>query len=138
MEQSRKRQITLTVAALLFLLPGAMLLGQNAPDIEEQGSVDRTGHAGETVEITVENERLDFYPAEIIVTKGTTVRLTFANTGGGHDWDLDVFDVDTPVIRGGEETTVEFTADQAGEFEFYCSVPGHRSAGMWGYFIVEE
>lgn len=138
MKQEEKTTYTLILAVMFFLLPALALFGQNAPDIEEQGSVDRTGRAGETVEITVENQRLDFYPAEIIVTKGTTVRLTFVNTGGNHDWDLDVFDVDTPVISAGEESTVEFVAEEAGEFEYYCSVPGHRAAGMWGYFIVEE
>lgn len=121
-----------------MLIPSVALLAQRSPNIEEQGSIDRTGHAGETVEIEVENDRLLYYPAEIIVTKDTTVRLTFVNTGGRHDWNLDAFDVDMPVIRGGNETTAEFTADEAGEFEYYCSVAGHRAAGMWGYFIVEE
>lgn len=138
MKPKKKTTAILILATLLFLLPGITVFGQNPPDIEKQGSVDRTGHSGETVEITVENQGLDYYPAEIIVTKGTTVRLTFVNTGGGHDWDLDAFDVDTPVISGGDETTVEFVADQSGEFEYYCSVPGHRAGGMWGYFIVEE
>ncbi|MFN2312139.1 MAG: plastocyanin/azurin family copper-binding protein, partial [Spirochaetia bacterium] len=34
--------------------------------------------------------------------------------------------------------TVEFVADRAGSFEFYCSVPGHRQAGMYGTFVVVE
>lgn len=138
MEQAERRNNTLLIAALLILLPAVTLFAQRSPNIEEQGSIDRTGHAGETIEIVVENDRLLYYPAEIIVTKGTTVRLTFVNTGGRHDWNLDVFDVDMPVINGGNETTAEFTADEAGEFEYYCSVAGHRAAGMWGYFIVEE
>lgn len=138
MEQRQKRTTILLMATSLLLLPGIALFAQRSPNIEEQGSVDRTGHAGETIEIVVENDGLLYYPAEIIVTRGTTVRLTFVNTGGRHDWNLDAFDVDMPVIRGGNETTAEFTADRAGEFEYYCSVSGHRAAGMWGYFIVEE
>ncbi len=31
-----------------------------------------------------------------------------------------------------------FQATEAGEYEFYCSVPGHREAGMVGTIIIEE
>ena len=31
-----------------------------------------------------------------------------------------------------------FEATEAGEYEFYCSVPGHREAGMVGKIIIEE
>lgn len=139
MEYIRKFTSAILIAAVLTVMPALTAAAQDSPpNVEEQGSIDRTGHAGETVEIEVENDGLLFYPAEIIVTEGTTVEITFVNTGGPHDWNLDAFDVDTPVIRGGNETTATFTADEAGEFEYYCSVNGHRAAGMWGYFIVEQ
>jgi UDP-glucuronate decarboxylase len=36
------------------------------------------------------------------------------------------------------ELAEKVAASEAGEFEFYCSVPGHRQAGMFGSFIVVE
>ncbi len=38
--------------------------------------------------------------------------------------------------HGGEHATVELTP-KPGTFEFYCSVPGHRAAGMRGVIEVK-
>jgi uncharacterized cupredoxin-like copper-binding protein len=38
----------------------------------------------------------------------------------------------------GNEGAVVFTATEAGEYEFYCSVPGHKEAGMIGTLKVVE
>lgn len=42
----------------------------------------------------------------------------------------------TELIGGGETTTVEFTAPDAGSYTFICSFPGHYAI-MQGKFIVE-
>lgn len=121
----------LTILIILALVAAA------APLVAQE-TVDVTGEDGEVKEITVQNDRLSFVQSEIRVNRGDTIRLTFENTGGRHDWVLDEFDAATDVIRGGQSETIEFTADEAGEFEFYCSVPGHREAGMWGTFVVVD
>jgi len=46
------------------------------------------------------------------------------------------FIVNTELIGGGEETTIEFEAPAAGEYTFICSFPGHYAL-MNGKFIVE-
>ncbi len=46
------------------------------------------------------------------------------------------FIVYTDLIGGGEETTIEFEAPEAGEYTFICSFPGHYAL-MNGKFIVE-
>jgi nitrosocyanin len=86
---------------------------------------------------TVEAKSFSFTPNEIRVKKGDRVKIVLKNTGGMHDFVIDELGVRTKVIKGGEEDTVEFTADQAGTFEFYCSVMNHRAMGMVGKFIVE-
>jgi nitrite reductase (NO-forming) len=40
------------------------------------------------------------------------------------------------VIGKGASTTIAFRAETAGDFVYYCSVPGHRLAGMEGKFLV--
>ncbi|KKT09719.1 MAG: Plastocyanin [candidate division WWE3 bacterium GW2011_GWB2_43_22] len=56
---------------------------------------------------------------------------------GTHDLRLDEFNVATKLLKAGETDTVEFTADKAGVFEYYCSVGEHRKMGMVGTLTVE-
>ena len=44
--------------------------------------------------------------------------------------------VATPLIGGGEETSITFTAPSPGEYDFICSFPGHYGL-MKGKLIVE-
>ena len=41
-----------------------------------------------------------------------------------------------PVVQGGKVSTVKVTL-KAGEYTFYCSVPGHREGGMVGKLTVK-
>ncbi len=92
----------------------------------------------EVKEFTVRGNNFEFDVTEMRVNKGDTVRVTFVNEEGMHDWMLDEFDVGTPILQAGGSETVEFVADQAGKFEYYCSVGDHRQMGMVGTLIVEE
>ena len=44
--------------------------------------------------------------------------------------------VHTEMIGGGEETTIEFDAPEAGEYDFLCSFPAHFAI-MRGKFVVQ-
>ncbi len=72
---------------------------------------------------------------EITVKKGDKVKIKITATSGMHDFNIDEFDVsaETPLNK---ETVVEFVADKAGTFIYYCSKPGHRKNGHWGTLIV--
>ena len=72
---------------------------------------------------------------EISVSKGDIVRMKVTNIKGTHDFTLDEYGIKkmTPL---NEEVVIEFTADKAGEFIYYCSVPGHRQKGQWGTLKV--
>ena len=89
-------------------------------------------------EFTLNASSFKFDMTEIRVKKGDTVKITLNNTGGMHDWVVDEFDARTKQITDGQTDTVTFVADQAGEFEYYCSVGNHRAIGMVGTLIVEE
>ncbi|MDA3950092.1 MAG: cupredoxin domain-containing protein [Spirochaeta sp.] len=124
------KTIRIVVISLLFVLLAAL------PAIAQE-VIDVTDSSASVKEITVENDGLSFIPEEIRVNEGDRIRLTFRNTGGFHDWVIDEFDAATSQYSGGTSETIEFVADEAGEFEFYCSVGNHRARGMWGTFIVE-
>jgi plastocyanin len=55
-----------------------------------------------------------------------------------HDLNIDELGVDGDVVKAGESTTITFTADTVGEFEYYCSVGQHRKNGQVGKLIVTE
>ena len=72
---------------------------------------------------------------EITVEKGDLVRIKITVTYGAHDFKIDEYNVyaDTQL---NQESIVEFTADKAGEFIYYCAKPGHRQNGQWGTLKV--
>lgn len=78
-----------------------------------------------------------FSLSEITVKKGDTVRIKVTNTKGMHDFSLDEFGIRkaTPL---NDEVTIEFVADKAGSFQYYCSMPGHRQMGQFGTLNVQE
>ena len=78
-----------------------------------------------------------FSPSTITVKKGDKVKLTVTSTDVDHGIAIKEYDINTKVNKGKTET-IEFTADKAGEFEFYCSVfcgSGHKN--MKGKLIVQ-
>jgi plastocyanin len=79
-----------------------------------------------------------FDPDTITVKKGDRVRIVFKSLDMQHDFDLDEFDVDSPVTVAGETSEIDFVAVKTGEFEYYCSVGTHRANGMVGKLIVTE
>ncbi len=74
---------------------------------------------------------------EMNVKKGDKVKVKITNTLGMHDFVIDEFTV-AKELPLNQEVIVEFTADKAGEFVYYCSKPGHRAGGQWGTLKVTE
>lgn len=89
-------------------------------------------------EFTMTAGNFAFDPAVITVKKGEKVRLIITATDRDHGIKLDAFDVNQ-VLKKGAPTTIEFTPDKVGTFEFKCSVYcGHGHGKMKGKLVVEE
>src|SRR5262245_37585303 len=74
----------------------------------------------------------------LTAAQGQVVQLTLIN-GEGAEHDIVFPDQNTrsPRVTGkGASTTIAFRADRSGDFTYFCSVPGHRQAGMEGQFLV--
>lgn len=68
---------------------------------------------------------------------GDTVKVHLTSGEGAmHNFYLDEFNVKSADVMGQDGVTVEFVAGREGTFEYYCAIPGHRQAGMFGKFIV--
>lgn len=75
-----------------------------------------------------------FSPEELVVPKGKPVKI-FVDNIGEHTFTIDKLGVNVPLRKRFE--VIEFTPEKAGTFEFYCSMPGHKEAGMVGMLRVE-
>jgi plastocyanin len=86
--------------------------------------------------IAVEGFSFGYAPAEIGVAPGEAVALTFTSTDSLHDLlseDLGVY----AYAQMGETAVGGFTApDEPGRYVFWCTIPGHRDAGMEGVIVV--
>lgn len=87
-------------------------------------------------EFTVEGSSFAFAPKTMVVNKGDTVKITFTNKVGFHDFVIDEFNARTKQIKAGESEVITFVADRVGTFEYYCSVGTHRAQGMVGTLTV--
>jgi nitrite reductase (NO-forming) len=69
---------------------------------------------------------------------GETVRVTLiSGEGATHNIHFDGVDKQSEDVTGqGKSVSLEFVPNVAGTFAYYCTMPGHRQAGMEGKFIV--
>jgi len=77
-----------------------------------------------------------FGPGEIRLQAGEPVNLELTNTGRIlHDLTIPALGF-RAVVQPGQRVAVGLPAAPRGTYEFYCSVPGHREAGMVGRLVV--
>lgn len=109
---------------------------------------------------TIQASEFNYKPNMIEVKAGKLVRLTFRN-GGTMEHDFSIMEIPVtfkskPPSSGhdmshvskepqlhvsavnGRSTTLEFTPTQAGTYEIFCTVAGHKDAGMTARLVVQE
>src|SRR5450830_1307552 len=74
----------------------------------------------------------------LMVHEGETVQINLINgEGAEHDIVVDQYAARSDRVQAkGASSTLSFTADKPGEFIYFCSVAGHRQAGMEGRIQV--
>jgi nitrite reductase (NO-forming) len=77
---------------------------------------------------------------DLKVPEGAVVQINLINGDGAvHDIALPEFGAKSDNIAAkGAATTIVFRADRTGSFEYLCTLPGHKAAGMLGQLIVGE
>lgn len=142
------------IAGALFLV-GALVLagcGQTAPappeilqltllatDIAyDQSRIEAV--AGQPLRITLQNDGLlehDFSIMEI--PHSGEIIVEEAAEAGGHDMDNMAVDPEVHVAAPPTgASSIEFTPSQPGEYEYFCTVEGHKAAGMIGTLVVRD
>jgi len=72
------------------------------------------------------------------VPAGAVVQVNLVNGDGAiHDFAAPDFGVKSDQVVGkGASTSVVFRAEKDGDYFYFCTLPGHRAAGMEGHIIV--
>ena len=82
-------------------------------------------------------KRYGFDPNVINVKQGEKVRLIITALDRDHGFKLAAYDINQ-ILKKGDATTIEFTADKAGTFTFRCSeYCGLGHLRMKGKLVVE-
>ena len=115
-------------------------------------AADESANAGRTLEYSLKTAMVDGKMAYIGVgggidgvqnpvlnaTTGDTVKVTLTS-GDGTEHDISFPDFNATsehVVGRGSSTTLTFLVDKGGDLSYYCTLPGHREAGMEGKFKV--
>ena len=141
--------VAVAVGMLITLATGLSLAktpdtAPNSSDDAAAVTVEYTlltgGGTGQLVFVGVGGEIDGVANPTLTANPGDVVEITLINGDGMlHDLTIDEFGVHTRQFsEQDEQDSITFTADQIGEYVYYCSVPGHRQAGMWGKLIVGQ
>jgi uncharacterized cupredoxin-like copper-binding protein len=98
-----------------------------------------TGDASTTAAMTVEvvSHDIFFEPSEVTIPANSDVTVNLPNQGvTPHNFSIDALGIDVDIAPGATEQVV--INAPAGEYEYYCNVPGHKQAGMVGTLIVSD
>jgi uncharacterized cupredoxin-like copper-binding protein len=147
------RVLLLTVAAVPLFVACA-----NTPSTPN--AVTATAIAPAT--LSIEAKEFSFSPAQTTVKVGQQVEIAMKNAGVvEHDFTIEKISLEGKATSHGDEhamdsmsgvdpdtlpvhvaaepshtATVSFTPSEAGEYEFYCTVAGHKASGMVGKLTV--
>lgn len=107
----------------------------------ESGGEEAGGAEGATVEIEADPGGALAYAQEEVTATAGDVTIDFNNPQPvGHDVDIESSGGEdlgkTEVITEGS-SSVTLKGLKPGKYTYFCSVPGHREAGMEGTLVVE-
>lgn len=101
----------------------------------ESGAAPASG--GGATEAEIHTVDINFDPKELTIAANTDVKITVTNKGVlQHDFHVDKLDITSKMLNGGDTDTVTVNA-APGTYDFWCTVPGHKEAGMTGKLIVQ-
>lgn len=123
------------VFGLFAMVIAVFAVGLAARAVKDSGGGGGGGSsapAESSAEVTLADFSID--PDTLAVTSGATISLV---NNGAVQHDLVVDTQASPMLEPGGEAVMELTDVAPGVYDMYCSVPGHREAGMEGTITVE-
>jgi len=108
--------------------------GMDGMDHDEHDEGEPPAEGARRVE--VEARSFAFTPSEITVAAGEEVAIVLSSRGAFHDFMVEGLDAHASA-EAGETDEARLVAAEPGRYTYFCSVPGHRQAGMEGTLVVE-
>lgn len=128
---------------LILLIPLSLLAAACGGDDDDPDAHADVGHdeAGEVADdarvIAVAASSFAFGPDEIEVDTGEDLAIALTSEDIEHDFVIEELDdLHVVGVEAGETATGGFTAPESGTYTYYCTVAGHRDAGMEGKLVV--
>ena len=117
--------------------PATPVAGSGTPATGEATPTSGGETAAAAMTVDVVSYDIYFEPDELTIPANTDVTVVLPNEGvTPHNFSIDALDISVDIAAGATEEVV--INAPAGEYEFYCNVPGHKQAGMVGTLIVSE
>jgi plastocyanin len=122
-------------------MPGSMGSSQMMGGSMMNGPMMGHGSSSPTVpgarEVAVTATSFRFDPAEIHVRAGEDVTILLAASDGAHDFTVDALDFHVAAAPGQLGHGGLHAPSTPGRYTAYCSVAGHRQAGMTATVVVD-
>ena len=126
-----RMQVYAGVAALVF---SASIVGACSSGSGKSAATTTTANPnGSTIDVTAKS--FSFTPNQITVKSGDSKTLVLHVKDVSHDFTVDNLGIHV-AGKAGETVQQTLTFDKPGTYTFYCSVAGHREAGMVGTLTV--
>ena len=94
---------------------------------------------GQSLEVTLQNEGVLVHDFSIMEIPHTGEVMAEEMEEGEHDMSNMTMEPQVHMaIQPGGTQSLEFTPAQVGEYEFFCTVAGHKEAGMVGTLVVKD
>lgn len=111
--------------------------GSDMPHAADGGGHDEAGDvAADARVVLVAATSFEFGPDEIEAEAGEDLAIELTSEDIEHDFVIDELDLHVVGVESRETKTGGFTAPATGTYTYYCSVVGHRDAGMEGTLVV--
>ena len=131
------------VQPVVAAAPGVAVAG--APAVAAPKPAAAVAGSKAATELKIVATDLKFTPATLQAKVGQTVKLLMENKGViEHDIALPTIQADKPaatlkaIAKPNQSTSLEFTPTAPGNYEYVCTIPGHKEAGMKGTLNVTQ
>ena len=87
---------------------------------------------------TLTATEFQYDPNAVSATAGSTVKLILQNKGTvEHDINIDALGLTMDLVKPGQTGELTVPNVAAGSYQFWCTVAGHKEAGMTGVLEVK-
>ena len=136
-----RRLLLLLFAVLALVLGGAACGGDDddeaadEPAAEETTTHDETTEEGDHLTLTADpGGAFSFDQTELTAAAGEITIELVNDSGVPHNVEIEGDGVSDTITEGSTELMASL---EAGEYVFFCNIPGHREGGMEGTLTVE-